>query len=665
MKKVLWEPTQSGFETTALYKLKTNLEKKHGTRFENYNSLWKWTNENSETFWSELWEFFGIVGERKGVALENPKDFLNSKWFPESSVNYAENLVKLAAKNRGADSDVPFLIFKAEDQVEFTITYSEYLMLVSKAQQALEKMGVKKGDRVAAMVPNHPATIVLMTAVTSLGAVWSSCSPDFGVQGVLDRMSQIDPNIFITADFYIYNGKKLDLKEKMTEILKSLPTVKHTIVMGFDQPLASIANDKNSTIAHSPDNVEDLSMVLGREQAAPLKFTKTEFNHPLFILFSSGTTGVPKCITHGHGGTLFQHMKEHQLHGDIRPNDQFFYFTTCGWMMWNWLVTGISSGANILLYEGAPFYKDASSLFQFLEKYKCTQFGTSAKFIDSCNKANLTPGKNFDLSSMRSVFSTGSPLNAEGFDYVYEHISSKVQLGSISGGTDIIACFVLSNPWTPVIRGEISAAGLAFDMDIWDDDKNSLVGEKGELVCKRSFPSKPIYFWNDPTREKFKKAYFEKFENVWCHGDYVEKTENGGYIIYGRSDATLNPGGVRIGTAEIYRQVEMLNEVMESVVIGQDWQNDVRVVLFVKLRDGMVLDSVLTEKIKTQIKKNTTPRHVPAKVLQIQNIPRTKSGKIVELAIRQTVHGEAVKNVEALANPEALTEYKNRAELKD
>tara|TARA_B110001454_G_scaffold219179_1_gene250788 strand:- start:77276 stop:79273 length:1998 start_codon:yes stop_codon:yes gene_type:complete len=665
MKKVLWEPTKAGFESTAMFRLKTNLEKKHGVRFENYNSLWKWTNENSQTFWTELWDFFGIVGERKGVALEKPQDFLNSKWFPESWVNYAENLVKLAEKNRGTSAQAktaPFLIFKAEDQVEFSITYSEYILLVSKAQQALEKMGVKKGDRVAAMVPNHPATIVMMTAVTSLGAIWSSCSPDFGVQGVLDRMSQIDPKIFITADFYIYNGKKLDLKEKTAEILKSLPTVTNTIVMSFDKPLAALADDKNSHTGHSLSTTESLELVLGREQAAPLKFAKTEFNHPLFILFSSGTTGVPKCITHGHGGTLFQHMKEHQLHGDIKPNDQFFYFTTCGWMMWNWLVTGIASGANILLYEGAPFYKDASSLFQFLEKYKCTQFGTSAKFIDSCNKAKLTPGKDFNLSSMRSVFSTGSPLNEEGFDYVYEHINPKVQLGSISGGTDIIACFVLSNPWTPVVRGEISAAGLAFDVDIWDDDKKPLVGEKGELVCKQSFPSKPIYFWNDPTREKFKKAYFEKFENIWCHGDYVEKTVNGGFIIYGRSDATLNPGGVRIGTAEIYKQVEMLDEVVESVVIGENWNNDVRVVLFVKLRDGLSLDSALIEKIKNQIKKNTTPRHVPAKVLQVQNIPRTKSGKIVELAVRQTVHGEPVKNVEALANPEALSEYKNRTD---
>ncbi|MBL7556342.1 MAG: acetoacetate--CoA ligase [Bdellovibrionaceae bacterium] len=668
MKKILWEPTKASFEATALYRLKTNLEKKHNTHFENYTSLWKWTNENSQTFWTELWDFFGVVGERKGIALENPTDFLHSKWFPESSVNYAENLIKLAEKNRGSHPNAntaPFLVFKAEDQVEFTITYPEFTKLVSKAQQALEAMGLQKGDRVAAMVPNHPATIILMTAAASLGAIWSSCSPDFGVQGVLDRMSQIDPKIFVTSDFYIYNGKKLDLKEKTTEILKSLPTVKNTIVIGFDQPLSALANDTNTTTAHSLSSVIPLSLVLENHAVRPLKFAKTEFNHPLFILFSSGTTGVPKCITHGHGGTLFQHMKEHQLHGDIRPLDQLFYFTTCGWMMWNWLVTGISSGANILLYEGAPFYKDAKELFKFLEQHKCTQFGTSAKFIDSCKKANLTPSKVFNLSSMRTVFSTGSPLNEEGFDYVYEHINPKVQLGSISGGTDIIACFVLSNPWTPVIRGEISAAGLAFDMDIWDDDKTPLVGEKGELVCKGSFPSKPVFFWNDPTREKFKKAYFEKFENIWCHGDYVEKTENGGYIIYGRSDATLNPGGVRIGTAEIYKQVEMLDEVVESIVIGQNWSNDVRVVLFVKLRDGLTLDSNLIDKIKNQIKKNTTPRHVPAKVLQVQNIPRTKSGKIVELAVRQTVQGELVKNVEALANPEALSEYKNRPELRD
>jgi acetoacetyl-CoA synthetase len=666
MSKVLWQPSETGFKTTALYRFKSELAEDHSTRFDSYNSLWKWSNENSEVFWSNLWQFFGIVGERGETVLENPKDFVNSRWFPDSFVNYAENLIRLGELNRQTQpskTDNPFLIFKAEDQFEFSITFSEFVNLVSKAQQSLQKMGLKKGDCVAAMVPNHPATVVLMTAVTSLGAVWSSCSPDFGVQGVLDRMSQIDPKIFIASDFYLYNGKKIDLTEKTTEILKSLPTVKDTIVIKFDQALADLANSNTVSTMNSLSSTVSLDLILGREQVKPLTFAKTEFNHPLFILFSSGTTGVPKCITHGHGGTLLQHLKEHQLHGDIRPHDQLFYFTTCGWMMWNWLVTGIASGANILLYEGSPFHNDARSLFQFLEKNKCTQLGTSAKFIDSCKKANLNPGKDFNLSTLRSVFSTGSPLNDEGFDYVYEYINPDVQLGSISGGTDIVSCFVLSNPWTPVIRGEISAPGLGMDVDIWDDNKNSIVGEKGELVCKKTFPCKPVYFWNDPTRDKFRKAYFEKFENVWCHGDYVERTVNGGFIIYGRSDATLNPGGVRIGTAEIYKQVEMLDEVLESIVIGQNWNNDVRVVLFVKLRDGLTLDAALTEKIKGQIKKNTTPRHVPAKVLQVQQIPRTKSGKIVELAVRQTVHGEVVKNVEALANPEALDEYKNRSEL--
>ncbi len=662
MKKVLWEPTKSSFEATALYRLKATLEQKYSVQFPDYNAFWKWSTQNSETFWSELWDFFGVVGEKKGPALEKPQDFVNSKWFPESSVNYAENLIKLGKKNRGSKNEAaPFLIFKGEDQVEFSITFSEFSSLVSKSQQALAGMGVKKGDCVAAMVPNHPATLILMTAVTSLGAVWSSCSPDFGVQGVLDRMSQIAPKIFITSDFYLYNGKKIDLTLKTDEILKSLPTVKNTIVIGYDQPLAALAAAVQSVSSASATLTlaQSLSPYANKE----LTFTKTEFNHPLFILFSSGTTGVPKCITHGHGGTLLQHLKEHQLHSDVRPHDQFFYFTTCGWMMWNWLVTGVASGTNILLYEGSPFFKDAAVLFQFLAKYKCTQLGTSAKFIDSCKKADLNPGKDFDLSTVRAVFSTGSPLSEEGFDYVYERIHPKAQLGSISGGTDIVSCFVLSNPWTAVIRGEISAPGLGLDIDVWNDDQKPIIGEKGELVCKKTFPSKPIYFWNDPTLEKFRKAYFEKFENIWCHGDYVEKTVNGGFIIYGRSDATLNPGGVRIGTAEIYKQVELLDEVVESVVIGQDWQSDVRVVLFVKLRDGMTLDSSLSDKIKNQIKKNTTPRHVPAKVLQVQQIPRTKSGKIVELAVKQTVHGLLVKNAEALANPEALDEYRNRSEL--
>lgn len=665
MKKVLWAPTKESFESTALFRFKTKIEKKENTRFESYSSFWRWSNSLPAKFWSELWDFCEVVGSKGSVILDKPDDFIHSSWFPQGQVNYAENLIRLAEKNRGTNSDsMPFLIFKGEDQVEFSINFSEFKSLVSKAQQALSQLGIKKGDTVAAMVPNHPATIVMMTAVTSLGAIWSSCSPDFGVQGVLDRMSQIDPKIFISSDFYLYNGKKIDLKEKTDEILKSLPTVKKSIVIQFAQPLASLAHIKStgSSLAEATLTFETL---LGAHSAEALSFTKTDFNHPLFILFSSGTTGIPKCITHGHGGTLLQHLKEHQLHGDIRPLDQFFYFTTCGWMMWNWLVSGIASGANILLYEGAPFYKNASTLFQFLEKYKCTQFGTSAKFIDSCNKEGLNPGKDFNLSTLRTVFSTGSPLNEDGFDFVYEKINPYVLLGSISGGTDIVSCFVLSNPWTPVVRGEISAAGLGLDVDIWNDDQESIVGEKGELVCKNTFPCKPVYFWNDSTKEKFKKAYFEKFENVWCHGDFVEKTLNGGFIIFGRSDATLNPGGVRIGTAEIYKQVEALNEVIESVVVGQDWNNDVRVILFVKLRDGITLGPELTDKIKNQIKKNTTPRHVPSKVLQVTQIPRTKSGKIVELAVKQTVHGEQVKNVEALANPEALAEYKNRSELQN
>lgn len=666
MKKTLWSPTKDSFESTSLFRFKSSMETKVNSRFETYDSFWRWTTANSQMFWSELWDFFGVIGDKGSIVLDKPNDFINSNWFPQGNVNYAENIVKLAKKNRHPQSDQsPFLIFKGEDQVEFSITFNEFEILVSKAQQGLQAMGLKKGDAVAAMVPNHPATIILMTAVTSLGAIWSSCSPDFGVQGVLDRMSQIEPKIFISSDFYLYNGKKIDLKEKTKDVLKSLPTVKNAIVIAYDRNLSPIANAKMASSAHSLGNSEFLENLLNWNHAKPLIFTKTEFNHPLFILFSSGTTGVPKCITHGHGGTLLQHLKEHQLHGDIKPNDQFFYFTTCGWMMWNWLVTGMASGANLLLFEGSPFYKDAATLYQFLEKYKCTQLGTSAKFIDSCKKADLHPGKDFDLSSVRTVFSTGSPLNEEGFDYVYERIHSKVILGSISGGTDIVSCFVLSNPWTPVIRGEISAAGLGLDVDIWNDNQNSVIGEKGELVCKQSFPAKPIYFWNDSNREKYKKAYFEKFENIWCHGDYVEKTSNGGYIIYGRSDATLNPGGVRIGTAEIYKQVEALNEVMESVVIGQDWNNDVRVVLFVILRDGLQLDSNLIEKIKNQIRKNTTPRHVPSKVLQVKQIPRTKSGKIVELAVKQTVNGDVVKNVEALANPEALIEYENQPELKD
>jgi acetoacetyl-CoA synthetase len=490
-----------------------------------------------------------------------------------------------------------------------------------------------------------------MLATASLGAIWSSCSPDFGVQGVLDRFGQIEPKVLFCADGYIYGGKEFDCQDRVEAVLARLPSVEECVVIDY---LGRPATAGVSLL----EFVEPF-------EPGEMRFEQVEFNHPLCILYSSGTTGVPKCIVHGTGGTLLQHLKEHRLHSDVKPGDRLFYFTTLGWMMWNWLVSGLASGATLLLYDGSPFVERGRMLFDFAEATRMTHFGTSAKFIDAIAKVGLKPKETHRLEDLRTVLSTGSPLLPEGFDYIYEHVKSDVCVSSISGGTDIVSCFVLGNPAGPVWRGEIQAKGLGMAVEVFDDAGKSLRGEKGELVCTRPFPSMPLGFWNDPDGAKYRAAYFEKYPNVWRHGDWCEITAHGGIVIYGRSDAVLNPGGVRIGTAEIYRQVEQLGEVLESLVIGQEWQGDVRVVLFVKLKEGLSLSEELILSIKRQIRENTTPRHVPAKVLQVVDIPRTKSGKIVELAVRETVHGRPVKNLEALANPEALEHFRNRAELAD
>ena len=527
---------------------------------------------------------------------------------------------------------------------------------VSQLAQALKADGVGVGDRVAGYLPNMPETVIAMLATASLGATWSSCSPDFGVKGVLDRFGQIEPKVLVLADGYFYNGKAFDCLDKAREILLQLTSVKRTVVVPLTRDNPSLAGIRNATL---------LPAYLAPHRPGPIAFARLPFDHPLYIMYSSGTTGVPKCIVHGAGGTLLQHLKEHVLHCDEHPGDRVFYFTTCGWMMWNWLVSALAAGATLLLFDGSPFHPNGNILFDYADAEGMTLFGTSAKYIDALHKAGLEPRRTHKLSTMRLMTSTGSPLAPESFDYVYEKVKPDLCLSSISGGTDIVSCFVLGNPIGPVWRGEIQTPGLGLAVSVYDNSgKPAPVGEKGELVCTKPFPCMPIGFWNDPKGERYHAAYFARFPNIWCHGDYAAMTEHGGVIIYGRSDAVLNPGGVRIGTAEIYRQVEQVPEVLEALVIGQDWDNDVRVVLFVKLREGLFLDDAVVAKIKKQIRDNATPRHVPAKIVQVADIPRTKSGKIVELAVRDVVHGRPVKNIEALANPEALALYKDLPQLK-
>ncbi len=618
-----------------------------------YAELWQWSVDKPEEFWPQVWRFCGAVGERGETVLEDGGKMPGARWFPQARLNYAENLLRHA-------DDGEALVFWGEDKVKRRMTRRELRGEVARFQRFLIDAGVGEGDRVAGYLPNLPETLAAMLATTALGAIWSSASPDFGVQGVLDRFGQIAPKVLVCVDGYWYNGKAVDCLAKNAEVVAQMPSLVKTVVVPYLSQAPELAGIANAVAWPALPAADAVTMPV---------FKRVAFDHPLFIMYSSGTTGVPKCIVHCHGGVLLQHLKEHVLHSDVRPGDRLFYFTTCGWMMWNWLVSGLAAGATLLLYDGSPFAAGGKVLFDYAEAERMTHFGTSAKFIDAAAKQGLTPARTHDLGALRAMFSTGSPLSPEGFDWVYREVKEDLLLASISGGTDIVSCFVLGNPVLPVYRGEIQCRGLGMAVDVFDEDGSPVRGEKGELVCTRPFPVMPVGFWNDADGSKYHAAYFERFDNIWCHGDFSELTAHDGMIIYGRSDATLNPGGVRIGTAEIYRQVEQLPEVLEALVIGQDWppgrNDDVRVVLFVKLAEGTVLDAALSERIKQQIRANTTPRHVPAKVVQVQDIPRTKSGKIVELAVRNVVHERPVKNVEALANPEALDGFRQRPELAD
>ena len=634
--KPLWTPSRERAQASELARFMRLAGKT------SYEELHRWSIERSADFWELVWRFAEVRGEMGDRRLIDADRMPGARWFPDARLNYAENLLR----ERDA---APAITFWGEDRVKRRLSKRQLYDLVSRIAQALADAGVKKGDRVAGYLPNVPEATAALLATASLGAVWSSCSPDFGVQGVLDRFGQIEPKILFCADGYIYGGKEFDSQEKASQVLERLPSVEECVVVDYLGAPVSAGTS--------------LFDFLDPFDPAEIRFERVEFNHPLYILYSSGTTGVPKCIVHGTGGSLLQHLKEHRLQSDVKPSDRLFYFTTLGWMMWNWLVSGLASGATLILYDGSPFVGRGKVLFDLAEAEGVTHFGTSAKFIDALGKAGLKPKETHRLDELRTILSTGSPLVPEGFDYIYANVKDDVCLSSISGGTDIVSCFVLGNPIGPVWRGEIQAKGLGMAVEVFDENGKSLRGEKGELVCTKPFPSMPVGFWNDPDGAKYRAAYFEKFPNVWRHGDWCEETEHGGFIIYGRSDAVLNPGGVRIGTAEIYRQVESLDQIVESLVIGQDWEGDVRVVLFVKLKDGLTLDESLSSQIKKRIRDNNTPRHVPAKIRQVAFTPRTKSGKIVVLAVRDVVHGRQVKNIEALANPEALEHFRNRSEL--
>ena len=644
----LWQPSRERIADANLTRFMAEVGRDWGVAAGSYRDLYGWSVREPEKFWKSVWTFCKVEAETQGdPTLLHGDRMPGARFFPNARLNYAENLLR-----RRDDSEA--IVFWGEDKVKRRLTGDQLYDRVSQLVQALLRMGIRPGDRIAGYVPNMPETVIAMLATASIGAIWSSCSPDFGARGVIDRFGQIGPRILFTADGYHYNGKSHDSLARVAEFLPELPTVERVVVFPYTRDRPSL---------DGLDKAVMLGDLIDGYPPRDIPFAQLPFSHPLFIMFSSGTTGVPKCIVHGAGGTLLQHLKEHQLQSDIRRGDRVFYFTTCGWMMWNWLITALASEATLLLYDGSPFHPSGNILFDYAEAERCTFFGTSAKYIDACSKAGVAPISSHDLSALRTIASTGSPLVPESFDYVYRSIKQDVCLSSISGGTDIISCFVLGNPIGPVWRGEIQARGLGMKVEVWGDDGHPLRGEKGELVCTAPFPSMPVGFWNDDDGKRYRAAYFDKFPNVWCHGDYIELTDHDGVIVYGRSDATLNPGGVRIGTAEIYRQVEQLEEVEESLVIDQEWQGDTRIVLFVRLRAGLTLDEALIQKIKTQIRSNTTPRHVPAKILQVADIPRTKSGKIVELAVRNIVHGRAIKNREALANPDALDLYKDRPEL--
>ncbi len=650
MAKLLWQPSEERIKSTNMYRIMNLINETYGKNFAEYKDLYQWSVENIPDFWRTLWDFVEIKASTPyNEVIDDLGKMPGAKWFPGARLNFAENLLRYR-------DDQTALIFKGEEAEPRKITYAELYDEVARVAKSLKASGVKAGDRVTGFMPNMPETIIAMLAATSMGAAWSSCSPDFGVKGVLDRFGQIQPKVLFTANGYSFKGKKLDSVARISTILKEISSVEKVVVVPYTEEDPDISNVPNAVLYRDFKSAES-----GLE----IEFEQLPFDHPLYIMYSSGTTGLPKCMVQSAGGILMHHLKELVLHTDLKREDTIFYFTTCGWMMWNWLTSSLGVGATLALFDGNPFHPEPAALWQMAQDQKITVFGTSAGYLAALQNAGVRPGKEYDLSPLRAVLSTGSPLSIEGFDFVYEEIKPDLQLASISGGTDLNGCFALGNPMGPVHAGELQCRGLAMKVQAFDENGNPIMGQQGELVCAAPFPSMPIHFWDDPEGKKYHDAYFDVYPNIWRHGDYIEINDRGGVTIYGRSDATLNPGGVRIGTAEIYRQIDQVEEIEDSLVIGQPWENDVRIILFVKMAQGCELTEELKKKIKGTIRTNASPRHVPAKILPVPDVPYTLNMKKVELAVKKVIQGQPVLNKDALRNPEVLDYYADIKELQE
>lgn len=641
-------PSEDRIQSSNLTAFMAAAGREWGMRLPDYDAVYRWSINSPHQFWKSLWDFIGIVAERRGdVIVDNPGSMLQARFFPGARLSFAENLLR--RRNHSLA-----VIFRREDGLRKTLTCRALYDLVSRVAQALAAMGVKSGDRVVSVLPNIPEALVCMLATNSIGAIWSSCSPDFGVKGIIDRLGQVGPKVLFAPDGYLYNGKAYETLSIVKQLEQLLPALEHVVLLPYLRP------ERPPRLLPKAVPFEDF---IGPYASRDIEFARLPFDHPGFILYTSGTTGAPKCILHGAGRVLIQLLKEHWLHWDVKPGDRFYYYTTTGWNMWYTLVTALAPGAVAVMYDGSPFYPERDAIFDLADEEQITILGTSPKYLEEIRKDGLAPLRTHTLDSLKAILSTGAPLSADSFDYVYENIKRDVMLSSLSGGTEIMTTFANGNPIGAVWQGELQVRTLGMKTEIFDEDGRSVVGQKGELVCTAPFPSQPLRFWNDPGNRRYHETYFSRFPNVWCHGDYAEVTEHGGMIIYGRSDAVLNPGGIRIGTAEIYRPVEALEEVADALVVGQDWNHDVRVVLFVKLSDGIVLDDALTEKIRQAVRRYATPRHVPAKIIQVADIPYTINGKKVEVAVRDVIHGRSVKNSGSLANPEVLELFRNLPEL--